>query len=134
MVMAGPRGMTKVASWDELVLSDLVIHGGNLQLRMAYAYVRRSDYNGIRPPASHVGVRILREPEPYGNPQSPLTGVSPGEPVVLVRFRTERHGWTHPMLQRAQTLGLVPSDERDPQTLDRVCIPYYRLGMLCYER
>ncbi|HKX72991.1 MAG TPA: hypothetical protein VJM32_03190 [Candidatus Saccharimonadales bacterium] len=134
MVMAEVYSMTKVAAWDELVRSDLVIHGGNLQIKTTYAYVRRSEFGGIRPPAIHAGVRVLAGPAPYEAAQGIRKGMRPGEQVVLVRFRAVKRGWTLPVLQSAFSLGLVPDEERDPLRLSCVCIPHYRLGMLLYER
>jgi hypothetical protein len=133
MVMAEQHGMTKIAAWDELVLGDLVIHCGNLELRARYANVCRSHTGGIQRPDDYAGVQIIHGPTPHIPTHYPQVHIAAGEPIVIVRFMIARQGWTRPRPIAASALGIVPPARRNPALCTRVCLPYTRLGMINYD-
>lgn len=133
MVMAEPRRMAKIATWDELVLSDLVIHSGNLTLGMRYANVCCSSSGGIQRPGYYAGAQVVSRPRAYDPTKDPQARIAPGEQVVIVRFFVVRQGWTPLRAVTSASLGIVPSSQRDPRVCNRVCLPYTRLGMIQYD-
>ena len=133
MVMTEPRRMAKIATWDELVLSDLVIHGGNLTLGLRYANLCPSPDGGIQRPGHYKGLQIVKGPQPYDPTSDPQAQMTPGEQVVVVRFFVARHGWMPLQVIASASLGIVPPAERDPLVCTRVCLPYTRLGMIHYD-
>jgi hypothetical protein len=133
MVMAEPQRMAKIATWDELVLSDLVIHSGNLTLGMRYANVCSSSDGGIRRPGYYAGAQVVSRPRPYDPIKDPQARIAPGEQVVIVRFFAVRQGWTPLRAVTSASLGIVPPSQRDPGVCNRVCLPYTRLGMIQYD-